>query len=131
MPGDTGAGGRGEPNLPDGCIVICTTGPNHIDETDGSAAGCGGDDVPLGSGGTDASGNFQSGGQPGIPLAQPPMDGDLVCVADVCTPLDGNCVLITDPAPAPLLSGWGILLALASLSAAAFVAMRRVGRGVA
>ncbi len=128
MPGDGDASGRGAPNLPDGCIVVCTSGPNRIDETDGDAPGCEGDDVPLGSGGTDANGNFQSGGQPGISLAPLPMNGDLVCVADVCTPQDGNCVLVTDPAAAPLFSVWGALVALAALAGAALVGIRRLGR---
>jgi hypothetical protein len=129
--GSSEANGTGEPDLPDGCIVICTTGANHIDDTDADGDGCEGDDTPLGSGGTDSNGDFQSGGQPGIPLSPPPMDGDLVCVADVCNDIDGNCVLVTGAAPAPLLSGGGILLALAALSGAALVAMRRVGRGLA
>jgi hypothetical protein len=56
------------------------------------------------------------------------MDGDLVCVADVCNDVDGNCVLTAAAAPAPLLSARGSLFALAALAGAAFLAMRRLAR---
>jgi hypothetical protein len=128
MSGDARAGGTGEPNLADGCILLCTAGSNGQPETSSEAGTCEGDDVPVGSGGTDSTGAFQSGGQPGIPLNPPPTDGDSLCAFDVCTEIDGTCLLIADPAPAPALSSGPLamaLLMLVGLAAMGIVQLRR------
>ena len=56
----------GEPNRPDGCIVICEDGPNGVFEN----CAMGSDDDLLGVGGTDASGNCIEPSQLGIFLDQ-------------------------------------------------------------
>lgn len=128
LPGDERAGGSAEPDLPDGCILICTAGPNGRSETSADDGTCGGDDVPAGSGGTDSTGAFQSGGQPGIPLNPPPTNGTLLCVFDVCNEIDGNCLLVTSTAPAPALSSMPLGLALLLLTGLAAIGIRRLRR---
>jgi hypothetical protein len=130
----------GAPNEPQGCIVICTAGPNGIFENCAS----GSDDDVLGIGGTNAAGICVEAGHTGIDLDQfgdlpnppPPLqDGNLVCAVDRCA-LDmnpdeagtvaGSCQLVTIAAPAPALSKTGLAVALGLfVSIAALALMRR------
>jgi hypothetical protein len=129
LPGDERAGGSAEPDLADGCILICAAGPNGQPETSAGPGACGGDDVPVGSGGTDSTGAFQSGGQPGIPLDPPPTNATLLCVFDVCNSIDGNCLLIASAAAAPALSSLPLgvaLLVLTGLAAIGILRLRRI-----
>ncbi len=127
MPGAPRAGGTGDPGLADGCILICAAGPNGQSDTSAGAGMCEGDDVLAGSGGTDPSGAFQSGGQPGIPLNPAPENGELLCVFDVCGGVGGNCLLVSGAAPAPALSGrmlGAAVLLLLALAAVGIVRLR-------
>ena len=73
--------GSGTPNVPFPLLQIWSAGTNGIAE-DG-----GGDDEMLGSGGTDASGEFQS--SPGIGLSRPLRMGEIVYALDVANGLSG------------------------------------------
>lgn len=114
--------GSGAPNLPDTCIVVCEAGLNMT--------GCQVDDMEIGRGGTDGSGNFRDGGDPGIAVVPPLAAGDRICAVDVCSdpPRDGNCVLVTAPAPAPAMSPRGLMGAVALLSLVAMVGVMRLRR---
>ena len=132
----------GEPNRPDGCIVICEDGPNNVLEN------CGGDDDVLGIGGTDSSGNCTEAAHLGIDLDQlgdpdppPPLqDGNVVCAVDRCGldmdpdpdgAIAGGCVLIASAAPAPALSHGGTALLLGIFAAIAALGLARRRRDVA
>jgi hypothetical protein len=138
-PGSTVIGCTGSPNRPDGCIVICTAGPNGIFEN----CAMGSDDDVLGIGGTDAAGNCIDAAQMGIVLDQlgdlpnppPPLqDGNLVCAVDRCGldmdpdeagAIAGTCSLVTTPAPVPALSKGGLAVVLALFAAIAAVGLLR------
>lgn len=128
--GDRMVAGIGEPSEPDGCLRVCWVGPNGIDEN------CGGDDVPLGTGGIDSIGRFLDNGQPVIYLdsgARPNglLDRDRICVYDSCQPepyADGCCALVHRAAPAPAMSPTMTILSLLMLTligAGGIVRLRR------
>ena len=137
----------GRPNEPQGCIVICTAGPNGIFENCAS----GSDDDVLGIGGTNASGTCVEASHTGIDLDQlgdlpnppPPLqDGNLVCAADRCaldvTPnpdeagtLGGSCQLVTIAAPAPALSKAGLAVVFVLFASIAALALARRRRDLA
>ena len=87
--------------------------------------GGGPDDVLLGTGGTDANGNYAIG------LNRPLKAGDVIFIVDTCAspPASGPLDLITGAAPAPTLSPALLAVALAMLSLIALIGMRRRQRG--
>ncbi len=135
----------GEPNRPDGCIVICDDGPNNIFEN----CTAGSDDDLLGIGGTDAAGNCTEAMQLGILLDQfgdlpnppPPLqNGSVVCAVDRCGldmdpdedgAIAGMCVLVSSAAPAPALSTGGLAVVLGLFMAIAGLGLVRRRRDVA
>ena len=102
--------GTGTPNAAPGdtCIAIYAAGPNRVpDQPPGSV-----DDELLGTGGTDANGNFVDATENlGISLSRALMPGDIIFAADICQDLVGQVAVIEPAAPAPALSP--VLLALA------------------
>jgi hypothetical protein len=118
--GSTQVGGVAAPKLGDGCIVLCETGPNTVDDTPANPDGCQGDDELLGSGPTDGAGNFL--------ITVPPLElGDLVCAVDTCSvpPVDGACQLVGGAAPAPTLSQRILALAIAVLGSLGLLGIYR------
>ena len=111
--------GRGRPGLGPDCLLVFEIGPNRVPDNAQP------DDELLGTGTTDASGNFT------IELNRPLKDGDVIYVADVCdpfsraNPLIGPSTLIFSPAGAPALSPALTLVALGLLGAIALLALRR------
>jgi hypothetical protein len=107
--------GQGTPNaVPgDNCIAIYAAGPNGVpDQPPGSV-----DDELLGTGGTDASGNFVDAAENlGIPLSRPLMLGDALFAADACHGLVGQVAVVGAPATAPALSPAFLALAAALLA---------------
>jgi hypothetical protein len=119
--------GSGAANIPQGSLRIFGVGPN------GNADGCGGDDEALGTGGTDAGGNFNDGVN-GIGLTRALIGGDRLFPCDTANGLTGPVVIVPSPPPAqiPTLTQVGAaalasLLALALLWRLALV-RRRVGQ---
>jgi hypothetical protein len=119
--------GNGAPNVPQGSLRIFAVGPN------GSPDGCSGDDEPLGTGGTDGSGNFNDGSN-GIGLTRALVGGDRIFPCDTANGLVGAPVLVPLPPPAqiPTLTEVGAaalasLLVIALLWRMAFV-RRRFGQ---
>jgi hypothetical protein len=94
----------------DTCISIYAVGPNGSpDAPPGSV-----DDELLGSGGTDASGNFvDASDAAGIPLSRGLNTSDRIFAADVCEGFIGAVVGVV--APAPTLSAAGLVLLVAAL----------------
>jgi hypothetical protein len=118
--------GTGAPNVPQGSLRIFGVGPN------GDPNGCGGDDEPLGTGGTDAGGNFNDGAN-GIGLTRELVGGDRIFPCDTANGVNGPPVLVPSLPPAQIPSvtevGAAILasvLALAMLWRVALV-RRRIG----
>ena len=117
--GSTSVSGRGRPGLGPDCLLVFEIGPNRVPDNAQP------DDELLGTGTTDASGNFTIG------LNRPLKDGDVIYVADVCdpfgraNPLIGPSTLIFSPAGAPALSPPLTLVALGLLGAIALLALRR------
>jgi hypothetical protein len=109
--GSTRVFGTGASNIPQGSLVIFEDGPN------GTPDGCTGDDEPLGSGGTDAAGNFNDGVN-GIGLNRALVGGDRIFPCDTANGLLGPPVLVPSPPPQqiPTLTEIGAA-ALASLLA--------------
>ncbi len=127
MPGPGGVGGQG--GLPEGttrvfglgtpnakpgdsCIEIYLVGSNHVpDDPPGSV-----DDQLIGTGGTDAAGNFVDGSDvPGIALTRPLGAGERLFAFDACNFLLGATVTVRAGAPAlshALLMLVAVLLAL-------------------
>lgn len=117
--------GMGTPNgkLGDSCIQIFSVGPNgKPDNPPGSI-----DDELLGTGGTDAAGNFvDTSDMPGIPLSRPLGIGDRVFAYDVCEGLAGAVVAAI--VPAPLFSASGLAAAVGVLLIVAFIGLTRSRR---
>ena len=114
-PGSNEVTGTGPPNRDPDCLKVYEVGPNRV--PDGGAP----DDVLLGSGGTDANGNFT------IMLSRPLKSGDIIFIVDTCAmpPTSGPLDLITGAAPAPALSPALLAVALAMLSLIALAGVRR------
>ena len=114
-PGSNEVTGTGSPDRDPGCLEVYEVGPNRV--PDGGT----GDDELLGSGGTDASGNFS------IMLNRPLKRGDVIFIVDTCAvpPLSGPVDLITGAAPAPTLSPALLLVALVMLGMIALVGLRQ------
>jgi hypothetical protein len=125
---------HGEPNLADGCILLCENGDDNVFDF------CqGGDDEVIGSGCTDAAGNCvecalatASHAGPAIDVDPPLEEGDVVCVVDICSldpvVLPGNCALVIGPVPVPALSPTLVLVAIGILSLIALVGVGRARR---
>lgn len=100
----------------DTCIAIYAVGPNGVlDVPPGSV-----DDELLGTGGTNAAGNFvDSAENLGIPLNRPLRVGDVLFATDVCADLTGAVAFTTFGAPAlsPAMTAAlvGLLLAIGAL----------------
>jgi hypothetical protein len=90
--------GSGSPNAEpsDSCIEIFAVGANEVpDNPPGSV-----DDQLIGTGGTDAAGNFVDASDlPGIVLSRPLLPSDRVFVFDACNDLAGATVLVRTPVP--------------------------------
>ncbi|MBX3023300.1 hypothetical protein KF840_00145 [bacterium] len=112
MPGPGGMGGSGgiasgatrvfgvgapHAQSDDACLAIFAAGANGVpDQPPGSV-----DDELLGTGSTDANGNFvDASGLPGIPLNRPVTPNDLLFAADLCGGRVGGTASIRVPAPA-------------------------------
>jgi hypothetical protein len=112
---------EGKPN--DSCILIYLVGPNDTpDSPPGSV-----DDELLGTGGTNAAGNFvDSSEMAGIPLSRPLGIGDRVFAYDVCEGLTGAVVAAI--VPAPVLSAAGLSMAVGMLLIVALIGLTRSRR---
>jgi hypothetical protein len=119
--------GTGQPRpTPNSCIQICLADVPSIPST----PPCTGADTVLGTGGTNAAGQFvDAGGMPGIAISPPLANGDCVYAFDQCAMQRSAVQCATLPAPAPLLSRWAWFAALATLLGSAFTAFRRRMRG--
>ena len=112
LPGPGGVGGQGglvdsttrvfglgTPNAKpgDSCIEIYSVGSNNVpDDPPGSV-----DDQLIGTGGTDAAGNFVDGSDaPGIALTRRLGSGERVFAFDACNDLRGATISVRAPAPA-------------------------------
>lgn len=105
---------------PDTCIEICLAAAPSMP----SLPPCTGADTLLGSGGTNAAGEFvDSGGLPGIPLATPLANGECVYAFDQCQ-LERSAVTCA-ALPVPLLSRSGLLAVIAALLGSAFMSLAR------
>jgi len=93
--GDPRVCGRGAPNV--GTLQIFDAGANHVPG--------GGDDVLIGTGGTDASGSFNDG-QPCIAVTAL-VTGDFIFAVDVDHDLTGPTVQVQPQIPVPTLNPWG------------------------
>ncbi len=118
-PGSNEVTGTGPPDLGPECLKVYEVGPNRVPD------GGGPDDVLLGTGGTDANGNYAIG------LNRPLKAGDVIFIVDTCAipPASGPLDLITGAAPAPALSPALLAVALAMLSLIALTGTRRRQRG--
>ena len=90
-PGSKEVTGTGPPNRDPGCLKVYEVGANRVPD------GGNPDDMLLGSGGTDANGNFS------IMLSRPLKSGDVIFIVDTCAspPTSGPVDLITGAAPGP------------------------------
>jgi len=118
--------GSGPPRpTPNTCIQICEAAVPSMPSTPPRT----GADTVLGTGGTNAAGQFvDGGGMPGIPISPPLENGDCVYPYDQCAMERGAVSCATLPAPAPVLSWWGWLAAGATLLWSAFAALGRRAR---
>lgn len=121
LSGATRVFGAGSPGLPPGGILICSAGLNSQFDH------CGGDDVVLGSGGTDENGNFES--SPGIGVTAL-VAGDVVCPFDVPHALPGACQIVANIPNAPALDRRGLALAAGLLALVGFFALSRRRRSM-
>jgi len=117
LSGSTRVFGHGAPNIPSPLLEIWSAGPNGIPE------GGGGDDQLIGTGGTDAGGNFTDG-QAGIGLTRALIVGERVYAIDRLNGLVGPPVLVQG-AQIPDLNPWGAGLLGLSLALAIAVTVRR------
>jgi hypothetical protein len=107
----------------DSCILIYEVGPNGSPDTPPGSV----DDELLGTGGTDATGNFVDNTEmSGIPLSRPLRFGDAVFAYDACEGRQSAVVAVI--VPAPTLSAAGLCAAIGLLMTVAFVALRRKPR---
>jgi len=113
--------GRGAPNIAAPLLKICSAGPNGIPE------GCGGDDVVLGAGGTDAAGNFTDGAK-GIGVSAPLTGGERLFAVDMQHGITGRTVMVLSTGQIPDLSRWGAMLLGLALLTAIVVRVQRVSR---
>jgi hypothetical protein len=105
----------------DTCIQIWEAGPNRVPDSPLGSI----DDTLLGTGGTDASGNFVAAdGSFGIPIATPLRAGQRIFAVDVCADLLSTVFLIV-LTPAPVLSPLWLLTVALGLAAAG---IRRLAR---
>jgi len=86
--------GHGAPNIPEGSLEICK----------GTLGVC---NEVLGTGGTDASGNFVQGGVTGIGISQPLAAGDEIFAVDLQHSITGPPVKVLPSAPIPDVNSWG------------------------
>lgn len=118
--------GQGAPNAvpSDSCIAIYAVGANGApDQPPGSS-----DDELLGTGGTDASGNFvDAEGNLGTPLSRPLGLGDVLFAVDTCQGLVGPVAVVGAPAPAPTLSAAVLVAAAALLALIGWLGVLRLG----
>ena len=123
--GSNRVNGSGAPRpTPNTCIEICLAAV----PAQPSTPPCTGDDAVLGTGGTNAAGQFVDGsGAPGIPLASPLANGECVYAYDQCA-MERSPVSCARVAPVPALSWWGWLGAAAALFWSAFTALGRRAR---
>jgi hypothetical protein len=92
------------------CIQICVaTNPPFPDDPP-----CPPGSV-LGTGGTNASGDFVSNGMQCIPLSRPLESGECIYAFDVCLQLVGPVSCVTAAAPAPALMPSMLAVAVAML----------------
>src|SRR5262249_53330162 len=94
FPGSTVAFGHGAPNIPNPQLEIWSAGANGIAENGG------GDDVRLGTGGTDAAGNFD------VALSRALVPGDRIYPIDRQHQLVGPVVVVAS-GQVPDLNVWG------------------------
>jgi hypothetical protein len=105
--------GQAAPNITAPNLQICAVGPN------GTPDDCAGDDVLLGSGGTDAAGNFSISVSPALQV------GEKIFAFDAQHNIDGPPVTVRSAAMAPAVGPMGLLALLVSLL---LVASLRLGR---
>jgi cysteine-rich repeat protein len=114
QPGDTVVKGRGNPGCMGGKITIFDCSPGQCFD---------GNDTMLGMGTKAPDGSFM--------ITVPPLTlGQVIYIQDSCTtpPLNGDPLLVTSPAPVPLLSPWAMALALALLVASGAIGVLRLRR---
>jgi len=104
----------------DTCIEIYDAGANGVaDAPPGSV-----DDILLGTGGTDAAGNFvDCAGNLGISVHPPLVSGQRVFAADVCAELIGGVAVVA--ALAPAMSAAGVVAAVGMFLAIGALRLRR------
>jgi hypothetical protein len=114
--GSTDVIGVGYPNEPGTCI--------QIRDCDGDRL-CGtSDDIAIGSGGTDAAGNFQITVDPALTC------GERLYTVDTCRPDPGSMAIVSCPVPVPVQSPVMLLALVATLSLLGWLGLRypRAGR---
>ena len=110
-PGTARLFGTGTPNaIPgDSCIEIFTVGANGVPDNPPGGV----DDQLLGTGGTDAAGNFvDTSDASGIPLSQGLRDGERLFAFDACQGLVGTVAGVILPAPTLSLAGLLVTIAI-------------------
>jgi len=115
--------GQGSPNIPEPLLKICSAG----------VGGTPGDCVEtLGTGGTNASGDFVQGGVSGIGLNRPLIAGEVIFAVDLQHDVTGPPVTVQAGAPIPDVTPWGasalvmaLLIAIVMRVRLARVAQRR------
>ena len=110
--------------MPNTCIEICLAATFRMPHV----PPCTGPDTILGSGGTDASGAFISGGQSGIPLTKPLSDRQCLYAFDTCPGLVGPPACAIAPAAAPALAPLMLLIGTGILVGAGGVGIARARR---
>jgi hypothetical protein len=119
-PGSMRVFGMGAPNIPPPLLQIWWVGPNGANE------GGTNDDVLLGTGGTNALGQFES--SPGIGLSQALTLGERIFAIDREHGLVGPIAEVTAPAPAPTLGESARIALMAALFVLGLYGIRRVRR---
>jgi hypothetical protein len=120
-PGGTIVTGTGEPRpTPNTCEEICRTSTfGHVDNPPCPPGSI------LGTGGTNAAGDFVSGSMLGIPLSSPLQEKECVYAFDTCLNLVGPVACALNPAAAPALTPLAQVLATLMLVAFGGLGIRR------
>ena len=109
--------GHGSPNIPEPLLKICSAG----------VGGTPGDCVEtLGTGGTNALGNFAQGGVGGIGLNRQLVGGEVIFAVDLQHDVTGPPVTVQPGAPIPDVTPWGTAALAVALLIAIAVRMRLV-----